>query len=147
MQVPVVPVQPWQQMAGSLLRTLVWARIVPLPQGYLDEPLRLAVYPGAVGPCLAVYPSEPAAKSPEGARPAGCAIVGQCIPELDSRRPVVADRIDQCFTGAGGRFIRADGAKGDPAAVVYIDTDVFPPAGQQARHWGILPAHAPDDYE
>ncbi len=118
---PIVVVEPGEQMVGALEGGAVGAGIGPFAEGGLDEALGLAVGARGVGAGEAVADAEAAASTTEVAGAVPGAIVGEQASDADAKRAIVGVGEEKELGSGKAALIGQDLGEGDAGMVVDGD--------------------------
>lgn len=124
--VPIVPMQPYGQFGGSVVRGRIGDGVGPFPESSLDEALGLAVGLGRIGLGPDMLEAEVSAGLGEGFRPVAGAVVGHDAGDGDAEACIIGDRRLEEGDGAFLLLVGQDLAEGDARGVVNADMDELP---------------------
>jgi hypothetical protein len=119
---PVVLVQPGQQVIAALARGVVEASIGPLPQSGLNKTFGLAVGARGIGASVFMADGVLLTEVAEGQGAVAGAVVGKDALDADTQSLVVGDSRSQESGGGEGLLVRQDQGEGD--ARVIVDRDM-----------------------
>ena len=137
---PIVVVEPGEQMVGALEGGEVGAGIGPFAEGGLDEALGLAVGARGVGAGEAVADAEAAASTTEVAGAVTGTIVGEQASDADAKRAIVGVGEEKELGSGKAALIGQDLGEGDAGMVVDGDVDELPAGGAGAS--GLIAGNA-----
>ena len=137
---PIVVVEPGEQMVGALEGGEVGAGIGPFAEGGLDEALGLAVGARSVGAGEVVADAEAAASATEVGGAITGAVVGEQASDADAQRALVGLDEEEELGSGRAAFIGQDLGEGDAGMVVDGEVDELPAGGAGAS--GLIAGNA-----